>query len=78
MAKARRVPTVSDMSEKAEYLRQMGWTQELIEHFMLDDFDEDDGQSMEDQSPIVESNSMTLKFERAKTSTKLSFDRFHV
>ena len=69
---------MSNMSEKAKYLKQVGWTQELIEHFMLDDFDEDDNQSMEDQSPIVESNSMTLKFERAKASTKLSFDRFHV
>ena len=69
---------MSDMSKKAEYLKQMGWTQELIEHFMVDDFDEGDSQSMEDQSPIVESNSMTLKFERAKASTRLSFDRFHV
>lgn len=69
---------MSNMSEKAKYLKQMGWTQELIGHFMMEDFGEDDSQSIEDQSPIVESNSMTLKFKRAKASTKLSFDRFHV
>ena len=69
---------MSNMSEKAKYLKQIGWTQELIEHFMVDDFDEGDSQSMEDQSLVVENNSMTLKFERAKASTKLSFDKFHV
>lgn len=64
------------MSKKAEYLKQMGWTQELIEHFMVDDFGEDDSQSMEDQSLVVESNSMTLKFERAKASTTMVLSIF--
>ena len=62
---------MSNMSEKAKYLKQIGWTQELIEHFMVDDFDKDDSQNVEDQSPIVESSSMTLRFERAKASTDL-------
>ena len=67
---------MSNMSEKAKYLKQIGWTQELIEHFMVDDFGEDDSQSMEDQSLVVESNSMTLKFERAKASTTMVLSIF--
>ena len=67
---------VTDMSKKAEYLKQAGWTQELIEHFMVDDFDEGDNQSMEDQPLIVESNSVTLKFERAKASTAMVLSIF--
>lgn len=67
---------MSNMSEKAKYLKQIGWTQELIEHFMIENFGEDDSQSIEDQSPIVESNSMTLKFERAKASTAMVLSIF--
>ena len=40
------------MSKKAEYLKQMGWTQELIEHFMVEDFDEDHSYGAEDQGTV--------------------------
>ena len=60
------------MNKKAEYLKQMGWTQELIEHFMIEDFDEDHSYSIEDQSFVVEGSSMTLKLETAKANTNMT------
>lgn len=60
------------MSKKAEYLKQMGWTQELIEHFMVEDFDEDNSYGAEDRSFVVESSSVILKFEIAKANTNMT------
>lgn len=60
------------MSKKAEYLKQMGWTQELIEHFMVEDFDEDHSYGAEDRSFVVESSSVILKFEIAKANTNMT------
>ena len=60
------------MSKKAEYLKQMGWTQELIEHFIVEDFDEDHSYGTENQSFVVESSSVTLKFETAKANTNMT------
>ena len=63
---------MSDMSKKAEYLKQMGWTQELIEHFMVEGFKEDHSYGVEDQSFVAESSSVTLKFKTAKANTNMT------
>lgn len=63
---------MSDMSKKAEYLKQMGWTQELIEHFMVEGFKEDHSYGVEDQSFVVESSSVTLKSKTAKANTNMT------
>lgn len=60
------------MSKKAEYLKQMGWTQELIEHFMIDDMNDENDYNFENQTSIVESSSMTLRFENAKANTNMT------
>lgn len=60
------------MNKKAEYLKQMGWTQELIEHFMVEDFNEYHSYGVEDKSFVVESNSVTLKFKTAKANTNMT------
>ena len=60
------------MSKKAEYLKQMGWTQELIEHFMIDDMNDENDYNVENQTSIVESSSMTLRFENAKANTNMT------
>lgn len=60
------------MSKKAEYLKQIGWTQELIECFMVEDFNEDYSFDIEDQSFVVESSSMILKLKTAKANTNMT------
>lgn len=60
------------MNKKAEYLKQMGWTQELIEHFMINDMDDENDYDVENQTSIVESSSMTLRFETAKANTNMT------
>ena len=56
------------MDSKSDVLKKIGWSQELINHFMIDDFELFDANDIDADcinNTITETNTICFKFETA-------------
>ena len=50
------------MSKKSELLKELGWNEELIQHFMIDDSDYSSEEEKELKTEVYETNSLTFTY----------------
>ena len=57
---------VLDMAKKSDLLKELGWTDDLIRHYMVEDMDFGDFGKEELISEVHDTNSMTVTFTAEK------------
>ncbi len=50
------------MKSKTNLLKELGWSDELIQHFMIEDCEYSDDKELELQTKVYESNSLTFTY----------------
>lgn len=57
------------MPKKSSLLKELGWNDELIRHFMIDDVHKDEALEELSDAKVYDSHSITLTFNAEKTGS---------
>ena len=55
------------MEKKSELLKELGWNEDLIQHFMIDDSVYSNAEEKELETEMYETNSMTFTYNAGMT-----------
>ena len=55
------------MEKKSELLKELGWSDDLIQHFMIDDSEYSNAEEKELETKMYETNSMTFTYNAGMT-----------
>ena len=55
------------MEKKSELLKELGWSEDLIQHFMIDDSVYSNAEEKELETEMYETNSMTFTYNAGMT-----------